>query len=157
MSAFVVSKAHIDALIGVAVFGPKHVISPGMAWYGIHDPDTGERLTNDDADRIGTELWSENVRSVAYRYPDDESGGRPGPNDFTDEQAFGYAFPVMTPRISAVAALKAISSLEYQSCEHPEWEASWSARLLAALGRSLWAYLPGYNEAEWEIREGARP
>lgn len=153
MSAYVVSREHIDALVAVAVFGPSgEAVNPGTSWYGVHDPDTQERMRYDEADRIGTELWSENVRSVAYRYPQDGSGDRPGPANFTDDQAFEYVFPMTTRRVSAIAGLKAIDGLEYQSCEHPEWETSWSARFLDGLRRQLIGHLPGYNDAAWEIQ-----
>jgi hypothetical protein len=46
----------------------------------------------------------------------------------------------------------AIDCLEYQSCEHPEWEASWAARFLDALRAQLIGCLEGYDDAEWEIK-----
>lgn len=151
MSAFVVSKEHIDALVSTAVFGPKGSRRLGGGWHAPYDPDTGEMLTEQDADRIGTELWSENVRSVAYRYPQDGNGERPGPCSFRDEHAFGYIFPMTTRPLGAIAALKAIRCLEYQSCEHPDWEASWAKRFLDSLTDWLTPEIPGYEEADWEV------
>lgn len=154
MSAFVVGKRHIDTIVTAATQGPMETnggIARGVTWYGVNDPDTHETLRHDDADRIGLELWSENVRSVAYRYPQDTGNGdRPGPIDLTDDDVRTYTATVV-PRLPALAIIKAIHCLEYQSCEHPGWQESWSRRFLENMKDSLVGAIPGYNEAEWEV------
>jgi len=150
MSAFVVDKAHIDALVGAIVWGPKG--ATGNTWR-LYDPDTEQPLTVDDADRVGVELWNENVRSVAYRYPQDTgSGDRPGPCDFSDDQVPAYTFPItMTARLSAAECLKATHCLRYQSCEHPQWQGSRAERILDTLAHQTEGYVEGYEQAPWEI------
>jgi hypothetical protein len=153
MSAYVVDRAHIDAIVGTALCPTNHGGS------GLCDPDTGRILDLSDADWAGVELWSENLRSVAYRYPDDVSGERPGPVDLTDEEVYAYTFPKDWQRfriLTAVETLKAIRGLEYQSCEHPEWETSWAYKFLQMLEARAMHELPGYAEADWEIREVSR-
>src|SRR3990172_8293560 len=69
MSAFVVAKTHIDAMVRLAiVYSPRSAIVYGAF---------GEvRLHPDE---VGRDLLDENVRSVRHRYPGDER--LPGPND----------------------------------------------------------------------------
>ena len=60
MSAWVVHRNHI------------HLLVRGLA--------ESETVTDVDLDEIGRALWRENLRSVAYLYPDDSSDTRPGPS-----------------------------------------------------------------------------
>jgi len=157
MSAYIVGREHVDALVATAIFGPEGTGTTLPApvahyWYCVNDPDTGDRLNEQDADRIGVELWTENLRSIHHRYPDTLEGGEyPGPLDFTPSQAHEYVFPVTTRPLTAVEAIKAAHCLDYQSCEHDGWEASWSCRFLNALVGALTTHVPGYDEAAWEV------
>ena len=145
MSAFVVDKHHIDAVVRYACQRERTYIQ---------DPRTEQYryLDWEDAEWLGSELWTENAASVAYRYG--SAGDLPGPVDFTPEQATGYTFTVtdmQRPQVSAVAVLKACNSLEYQSCEHPGWETSTAKAILQAIRDGAIRCLPGYEEADWEI------
>jgi hypothetical protein len=173
MSAYVVDKAHVDALVtaglvygrrgGVAWFDPivpdgEHDHQPGQPW-GSTAVETAERkrreLTAETADRVGAMLWSENVRSVAHRYA--EAGAPeswetlcdlPGPADFSPMDVAAYKHrngPVLAP----VRVLKACDGYEYQSCEHPDWEQSEACAYLDALRRAMIRALPGYDSADW--------
>ena len=85
-------------------------------------------------------LLKENYRSVNHRYDE-------GP---TAEIQDPYVFSRLLVRIDPVAVLRAISVLEYQSCEHPGWEGSEAQAFCRALqGRAI-SHLPGYDEADWE-------
>lgn len=116
---------------------------------------------------FGDMLVRENVRSVIHRYPDVLEGGQaPGPTDNYWERP--YAYPLQTkpivPGMTAIVmapprdahvrhftsaeAFKAIHSLEYQSCEHDEWESSEARRALDALQQALVRRLPGYSAAD---------
>ena len=144
MSAFVVSKSHIDALVTLAVKGP----GTGGNWLTLHwyerRDDHGQealihnRADYDTADELGRMLWAENARSVAYRY-----GARTVVGD--------YVWPMGAPRLSAVEGLKAIDCYEYQACEHDEWKDSAAKQFCDALRRALITYLPGYDDAAWAI------
>lgn len=162
MSAFIVDRAHIDALVTAA-------LRPRLSLHWMDcDPDTlwQTRTTTDayfqamqahthharyeDADRIGVMLWAANLASVTARYPDDASGARPGSGD-TDEAIAAYTYRGRTPALEPVAVLKALSCYEYQSCEHAGWHGSEAERFCDALRSAMIACLPGYEDAAWEI------
>jgi hypothetical protein len=167
MSAYVVGRAHIDALVRVALEGPSDRAPqyPGDGWTfdGFYNDEDGEQVRYDvdrlAADDLGRMLWIENVRSVAARYPEDDSDSRPGPADFTDTEAETYTYPrgPLSPRhLTAVEALVALSGYEYQACEHPEWEGSAARAFCDALRHAVIRALPGYDTADtWEVREPA--
>lgn len=148
MSAFVVDKPHIDALIQAGLSGNPWC---RLSWYW-DNPTRSARLEYDTADEVGVMLWAENVRSVQGRYPDTiESGEYPGPIDFADEDVFAYTFPTNTRTLTPVEALKALACYEYQSCEHEGWKASQAFAFCQSLRDELINRLPGYAEAAWSV------
>lgn len=154
MSAFVVGKAHIDALVAVAIEGPadRGPRYPGDGWYGPSWQDAAGawqgRARSDHADAIGNMLTDENVASVSHRYPDDTLDTLPGPEDRYYIDGYQWARPWRKP--TTVEALSLIACLEYQSCEHPGWETSRAYRFLNGLRVCLVSALPGYSDAPWE-------
>jgi hypothetical protein len=90
MSAFIVNKTHIDAIVTAIVDCPNINIS----------------RSESNIDLVGQILWDENFKSVNYRYSD-------------NEQAPKYSHRVKY--VSLAQAIKAISCLNYQSCEHPDY------------------------------------
>jgi hypothetical protein len=97
-----------------------------------------------DANQIGAMLHAENVESVNYRYQDTTV-----PDFLICEWAAFHAF-------SQVQIIKAARCLRYQSCEHPDWEASDACKLLEEIiGDDATRNLPGYDDAEWEIAPSA--
>lgn len=102
MSAWLVDKVHIDLIVGATEAGADPVV----------------------ATKVGRMLWVENLRSVADRYPDDRSGGRPGPNGLRDTQIFCYVYTEQPYRLTPSQLKYALECLDYQSCEHDEWPAS---------------------------------
>lgn len=165
MSAFVQDKAHIDALVALAVRGPSgEDVRPDYAWYGprwenergdwVQVDYNGGRSDRIVADELGRMLWAENVRSVQYRYPDtlDNPEAMPGPCDFTPAEVLTYSWPLNTPRLTAVDGLCAISGYEYQACEHPGWMTSEAYRFCGALRRSLCGVIERRaTEGMWSI------
>ena len=124
MSAYVVSKRHIDAMVTAALGIRRRERSSTFSWYvETGDQSAVERheLDETNADEIGAMLWNENVKSVRYCYPDDDGDNLPGPIDFTPGDADAYAFERLMCPLTAIETLKVISSYEYQSCEHPAW------------------------------------
>lgn len=122
MSAFVVTTAHIDALVYASIHFDRY-----------HGRDRFEK-----ADEIGAMLLKENYRSVNYRYNEEDA-----------PQRYTYKQPRKVPTL--IEALKAIDCLEYQSCEHPEWETCEAKKFLDSLRKTLISTLPGYNDAPWAI------
>lgn len=151
MSAWIVSKAHIDALVGAAVTYDR---GSGLRYYSNEaGPDVTGMVHWDrsNANHLGRMLWGENLKSIVYRYPNDASGDRPGPNDFTDDDVDTYQFPRGADYREPIVVLKSIDCYEYQSCEHPEWRGSAAKQFCEALRRRLIGELPGYDDAPWGI------
>lgn len=138
MSAWMVSKTHIDLLITAA-----------LAW---------ELIVPEQADETGRMLWRECHTSVAYRYDSTDDGElpgpwgldreRPGPPGLTLADIEGYTFQALEGPIDPEAVLIAARSLDYQSCEHPGWEASAAYRLCVELQTAAESLFGPYR-ARW--------
>lgn len=141
MSAFTVSKTHIDVLIQAGLdadYGP-------MRWFP-DDTDWSKAPSLDhlNADEVGTMLWDENFASVNHRYNE------------TEKHA-GYSYQRLPGTPDPLVVLKAIACYEYQSCEHPAWHASSAKAFCNALTKAMIAKLPGYREADgWGIGDTDR-
>ena len=131
MSAWVVSELHISAIVGFAYH---------------YCPDSHIFRLRKEApevvpDVIGQILLDENYKSVNYRYPDDTPGwGR-----------FHYEWDLSRLPVNPVAVLSLIACLEYQSCEHPEWEQSEAHAILKTIKAIAIRQLPGYDKYPWAI------
>lgn len=149
MSAFIVSENHIHALIEAGC-SRRYTRGHVLRWYVSGDPARPRELRWENADEIGRMLWEENVKSVAHRYPNDTPDTLPGPVPAADPEAYRWKRP--RPRaLEPVEALKAIACYEYQSSEHPEWEASEARAFCEALRHAAIAALEGYEDAEWSL------
>ncbi len=125
MSAWIVSRDHLDLLLTAA-----------QAW----------GITNaEHADDTGRMLWKENLDSVAFRYPGDRDGDRPGPEDFRDRHVDTYRFQPYPGLVDPEVVAAAAASLSYQSCEHPGWAASDARRWVTALRERAATRTPGYR------------
>jgi hypothetical protein len=141
MSAYFVNKAHIDYLVDAVI-----CFDVRWSWNGQHV--VGRE---DDPNRIGQSLWSENILSLNARYP-----GFCHEMEEADAENYQYTHhslprcaPYATP--AALQVIKACSCLAYQSCEHKEWEASEANAILDAIISYAIHKVPGYEEAEWQI------
>lgn len=135
MSAFMVGREHIWAIVD--------------AWRKDHERWSGAPTFETLAEH-GQMLWDENRESVEFRYPDCKGNDLPGPIgcDFVyGTHELGMTKPNYTP----VQILKACHCLEYQSCEHPNWEHSDAHTFLVHVSQAMERKLPGYEKAEWEI------
>jgi hypothetical protein len=131
MSAFVVSKRHIDAMVTAALDG-RHGMN--LTWFGADG--TRHEVTLATATETGAMLWATNVESVNYRYND-------------NEPLLDYSFE--SHDVPPVWVLKAIDCYEYQSCEHDGWKGSDASLFAEALRRHVVGMLPGYENAPWGI------
>jgi hypothetical protein len=135
MSAFVVTKQHIDAMVTAGLPRPG---DPGwIRWSDPVDPQRTHILNLDTADRAGSLMWQENRVSVNHRYRDG------------DEIDVLYAFELLGH--NPVTVLKLIDCYEYQSNEHPGWERSQAKRLCGQLRKQVISKLPGYDDAPWGL------
>ena len=131
MSAFVLGKDHIDALVRA-----HHAYKIG-----------GHYTSNDELNALGAMIWAENVKSVSYRYPSD---GEDLPGPINLEWATPYQYPSNVHLLTPVAILKMVQCYEYQSCEHPSWESSEAHKWAQRMRSEATSRLPGYEAAPWE-------
>ena len=137
MSAWIVSKTHIDAIVtALAKLRDREV-----------DPD--------DLPKIGQRLWEENHRSFRHRYPKHAVQcpeytytavkWPASPSESGDVRAFTCALG---------AVCKLLDCYEYQSCEHPEWPESLAYGVCQRLRAAVCAALPGYKQTPWGLEDG---
>jgi hypothetical protein len=89
---------------------------------------------------LGQILLAENARSVASRY-----------NEAVSNEPAAYLYRIFIKPLSAVAILKAVDCLEYQSCEHDGWADSVAKSILDSIRVEAIKKLPGYADAQWEV------
>lgn len=148
MSAYTVTENHIIYLVAAALSrrinrGPHGRFSWVQGCHPIIDAGEMETVA-----AFASELWRENVRSVNYRYPND-----PAPVELFTITPHDIEDKLHAWEFDPVQVLKAIDCLEYQSCEHPEWEASSACSFLNRLRREAIAALRGYSDAAWGAPE----
>lgn len=167
MSAYIISKRHLDALVAAAQHYTKDV---GLRWTnGSHtkvytNNAVETQVWNGQAmswsmiaynahgeDALGGLLWSENQQSVAERYPDDHEGTWPGPCGLTTADILAYTYTPPQRMPSPVEALKLLACYEYQACEHREWKQSAAKAICEQLRSAFISALPGYDEAPWGL------
>ena len=153
MPVWVVSKAHIDALVSAA-------LELDLSWYDepepeIYGPDKWRNLADARrASEVGIMLWAENVASVQFCYPAtaEHDAGYPGPDGFSQVEVAAYRFE-RTEHLSPVVVLKALDCYEYVSSEYPGWRSCEARSFCTSLRDALVHRLPGYREAPWDLEE----
>ncbi len=136
MSAWIVSRAHIDALVLAGV------------QFGLATQPTPQALV-----AVGTGLWQANHASVNHRY-------------HRIHLAPTYPAPTATVVLDPVTVVKLIDCYVYQSCEHPGWQTSPAAEFCRRLREILMRDLPfdtaldhrapypiGWQDAPWGIED----
>ena len=140
MSAYIVSNAHIDALI---TFGlqDRHG-GHELRWFHEGDgPDPWHTLELGNASEVGRMLLLENHRSVAYRYSE--------PVELVTYEYVRAGWAV--GRIDPVKILGALYCFEYQSCECDDWKQSEAFAFCDALRHRAIHKLPGYDAGPWDV------
>jgi len=123
MSAFVVSREHVAALV-------KYLA----------EVETRE-ITQTDALKADV-LLAANVLSVAHRYP----------HDIPEmEEPFTAAEIRKARTLPALHAISLAQSLQYQSCERDDYENSVAERWTRTLIDRAASRLPGWDAAPWTI------
>lgn len=162
MSAFIVSKRHIDHLVRAAVTPIYGAERCGMSW--CHDGIRYDARAA-TADDVGQMLWNANIASVESRYAHLVAAGDhlpghyvaeatvPGAGDIEcAEWARPYRYNILNTRpTDPVEILKAIACYEYQACECSSWQESNAKAFCNALRVRMIRELPGYDDADWEI------
>lgn len=148
MSAFMCSDRHLGILAAYAV---AHVLEaiPYALRHELerdgfeHRPGATRRTIS----RVASMLLSENLRSLAHRYPRDHHLGAAAYDAFDLPRTI-EAEAIMTP---AVHIIKACHCYAYQACEHPGWEGSDAKELVSAIESHAVRRLPGYADAPWGL------
>lgn len=130
MSAFIVSDTHINALVRYA---SRHNV---RAFYG--NP-LAMFQVKDNEQAAAELLLAENVKSVNYRYRDNE--------------VMSITYDRGAPILTAIQAIKAAQCLRYQSCEHSDYEDSIAFKLIEAIIADAIPRLDGYESAQWGITD----
>lgn len=129
MSAWIVSKKHIDALVSAARMDKL------FSFYH-----KGKRIyinSVESCDWIGNELTKENRRSINFRYREETK-----PSKYEFDFNLGW---------SPIAIIKNCHCYSYQTCEHNEWESSVSHAFIKALAECMVSEVAGYEAAPWGI------
>jgi hypothetical protein len=163
MSAWVVSKVHIDLMVSLGLHGIRGTeVNPDNAWsfYWFHGK-SSKRVEDVGADAVGEMLLSENLASVGYRYSEDPlTGDLPGP--INAYWGVPYTFTDPKYQLTLAEAAHLIACYEYQSCEREEWEASEAHDYCRALKEMLLDRLPGdggpwgWDQSDLDKAKGAR-
>ena len=130
MSAFIVSDTHINALVRYA---SRHNV---RAFYG--NP-LAMFQVKDNEQAAAELLLAENVKSVNYRYRDNE--------------VMSITYDRGAPILTAIQAIKAAQCLRYQSCECDDFEESIAFKLIEAIIADAIPRLDGYESAQWGISD----
>lgn len=144
MSAYMVSDAHIHAILITAIEGPKDAQEQIMRgqWSQLTFGNPSKKLWYETAAECGRMLVYANAISVDHRYPKHPS---------SRWAVSAYRFKESAPRLTVVQALKALDCFDYQSSEHPDWESSPARKFSDCLRARLITMLPGYDAAQWEV------
>lgn len=129
MSAFVVNKKHLDAML---TWGLRYKELGPLFW-------RKRKLTYETANEVGQMLWDQNYASVNCRYN-------------TNEKPPEYIFSRYEGALTPGKMLAAIDCYKYQACENREWEKSEALDFCQALAGDVISKIPGY-EGAWEIEE----
>lgn len=128
MSAFICTDTHINALVTWASANKVTVTDGNL--YKIRDVYNNELS-------ISELFYIANVISVNYRYK------------LADP--IGDIVYKPTGLYRPVEIIKLCNSLDYQSCEHPDWDDSLAKKLLDEIRQKAITKLPGYDAAPWSI------
>lgn len=133
MSAFVVSKQHVAAIVQAYERTP---------YCEINERDRFASTPLHWTEALATMLFAENVRSVRHRYRDRTPQALV---EFTISDIAG------APTLEPAAVLKLVDSLEYQSCECDDYRTTEAYKALDRIRGSIISILPGYQTAEWAL------
>jgi hypothetical protein len=124
MSAWVVTKHHIDVLVSAAI---ERGIAVKFAPVGAL-----VLVTPENARFVGRMLLRENIASVVHRYS--LSGTDEAIEYLRHLVRYNFTF---YPAIRPSAVAQALSCYDYQSCEHDGYESSAAAFFVSQLSASL--------------------
>lgn len=133
MSAYVVSQKHINVLVN---FTQRPDFKQ---WHRqIYMPGRDDVIDFPGPAMVGQILLDENYRSVNARYGE-------------KEEAEKFLYVPSAERTPLVVIFKAVSCLDYQSCETDDWKDTLAYKILQMIKEHAITQLPGYEQAPWGI------
>lgn len=136
MSAWVVSKHHIDLLVSAAIERQIPVKFLNI--------DVTETATEENANAIGKMLLAENIRSVVYRY--NLAGTKEALQYERDLNAYEASrYQSVRPSAAACAA----NCFDYQACECPDYQDTPAAFFVRQLKAVVGDNPKGYDSEPW--------
>lgn len=143
MSAYLVDRIHIDLLVRFGASPFEDMAAP-LAWW-VTSPDGGGALRQlgENPSYAGRVLWTENLRSVAARYPHHVSGDRPGPIGLTDDEIEQYVYEDPGYTLTPLEAIHACEFLKAQSCHTTDYRDREAYRVVHATREHAIRLLPG--------------
>lgn len=164
MSAWIVSKRHIDVLVAGVLeaggFRHRGKFITVIEDDGVYDGEA-ECMT---ANEVGRLLWSENHKSINARY--NERTRTPNylyamPTQYADmveeggsilsEDGYWVHNTRKNLRVSPGVLAKQLACYDYQSCEHEGYYKSRAFSVVLSLSRALLGKVEGYDAAEWGV------
>jgi hypothetical protein len=144
MSAYMCSERQLTILAAYAVKHCQHALSYEMRREVDGNFELAPGGYNRTIGRVFAMLVSENLASLAYRYPSDKSGEATFDAYKVDRKA-------LDERLPAIQVIKLCHHYAYQACEHPGWKDSEACRLVKAIESHAVPTLPGYDDAPWGL------
>lgn len=135
MSAWLVSKDHIDLLVTAAINCgalEQREIS--------HLAGAPAFIRDFSADQVGKALWDANQRSLTARYGDRATRTLP---------AYRWAAVTEAAALAAPVVLKACNCFDYQACEVDRYPDTWAAVWIDRLREKQICRVAGYEAAPW--------
>ena len=142
MSAWLVSKKHIDIIITAALFANR---GNTFRWYF---EGKWRELRLDNADEIGQMLINQNADSVGTKYESTLSTELPGD---VDNAILPYHYARPAGDVTAIQTIKLINSYQYQASETSDRLKTEAYEFTQRLKETLITMLKGYDEAPWQV------
>lgn len=133
MSAWVCSKAHIDAMVTAGIeLGSEMSGHPSVTYRSGEDWKKIDLIAHITTDEIGQMLTDTIVTGVHHRYPGDDvsKGELPGPSG---GEAVWYLKPYKWERTRALAdgeIVALLAAYDYQACEHNDYTNTFGHRFV---------------------------
>lgn len=144
MSANMVTKQHIDTLVGAAL----EIAHESHSHLSYRVPGRKYAVVlKRDADRLGKLLWGTNFAGMQHYY------GKGGPQEDWRDDVLGYKYhePESLVDCSIGGLIKAVRSYVYQASGHPHWFKTEACYFTEALVDGLIEQLSEYQDADWLI------
>lgn len=113
MSAYLVSSTTIDIIVSFAIENKLYMVEDDS------NSSNGVPVTVYNATQFGKMLLRENIKSLAYRYPNDYEEYFNNPGVYADNYVF-----TKYNNVNLAGALGCANNYDYQACEHPDYRKS---------------------------------